>query len=111
MPVDYRPISVLPLFSTILEKMVIRHHLYPLFRNLPLWAYLSDQFAFRPSGSNSSAIITLVHLITNTLATEPYVHLIALDVSKAFDVAHHLTLFSKLANLSIPDNIYGWLLH
>jgi len=44
------------------------------------------------------------------LASEPYVHLIGLDFSKAFDVARHSTLFSKLAHLPLPDNIYAWLL-
>jgi len=81
-PVDYRPMSVLPLFSTILEKLVVRRHPYgpyPLFVTLPLSTSFSDQFAFGPTGSTDSAIITLVHTITSMLATEPYVHLIALD--------------------------------
>jgi len=45
-PADYRPISVLPLFSTVLEKLVIRHHIYPNFHPPPLSLKLSGQFVF-----------------------------------------------------------------
>jgi len=69
-----------------------------------------DQFAFRPSGSITSAIVSLIHHITNTLATEPHVHIIALDFSKAFDVTRHSILFDKLAGVPLPDHIYAWLL-
>ena len=34
---------------------------------------------------------------------------IALDVSKAFDMVRHSTLLEKLAQLDMPDNAYNWL--
>jgi len=108
--VEYRPISVLPLFSIILEKLVMHRHLYPLFVNQTLSTSPSDQFALRPMGSTNGALNTLVHAITSMLATEPYVYLVALDFLKAFGVAHHSTLFHKLSYLSLPDHIYSWLL-
>ena len=79
-PGDYRPISVLPLFSTVLEKLVIRRYIYPLFKHPPLSDLLSDQFAFRPTGSTTAALATLVDRVTTILSTQPYVHLIALEV-------------------------------
>ena len=106
---DFRPISVLPLFSTILEKMVVRHFLYPLFASPPLSSLLADQYAFRPTGSTTAAIIALIHHITALLTSEPYVHVITLDFSKAFDVARHSSLFSKPACLPLPGPIYMWL--
>jgi len=109
-PADYRPISVLPLFSTILEKLVVRRFLYPIFLQPPLSSQLSDQFAFRPTGSTTAALVTLLDRVTTLLTTQPYVHLIALDFSKAFDVARHSTLFEKLSNLPLPDPIYSWFL-
>jgi Reverse transcriptase (RNA-dependent DNA polymerase) len=109
-PADFRPISVLPLYSTILEKLIVHDHLYPAFAVSPFRDSLSNQFAFRPTGSTSAAIITLIHEVTTMLETEPYVHIISLDFSKAFDVARHHTLFSKLASLPIADHVYGWLL-
>jgi len=38
-----------------------------------------------------------------------YVAVIAVDFSKAFDMVRHATLLDKMAQLSIPDNVYNWL--
>jgi hypothetical protein len=109
-PADFRPISVLPMFSTILEKFVVRHCIYPLLSQPPLRNQISDQYAFRPTGSTSAAVISLLHSTTTLLQTDPYVHIIALDFSKAFDVVRHSSLFTKLAALPLADNIYEWLI-
>ena len=69
----------------------------------------SDQFAFRPTGSPTAAIITLLNHITNCLLTNPYVIVISLDFSKAFDTVRHSTLLEKMAQLDIPDEAYNWL--
>jgi len=45
------------------------------------------------------------------LADEPYVRLIAFDFSKAFDSLRLSTLFSKIAQLPLPDNIYNWMVN
>jgi len=108
-PADYRPISVLPLY-TLLEELLIRRYIYPLFLVPPLSLSLGDQYAFRPTGSTTAAIIGLIHHTTTMLATEPFVHIISLDFSKAFDVARHETLFDKLSDLPLPDSVYSWLL-
>ena len=43
------------------------------------------------------------------LLDNPYVLVISIDFSKAFDTARHSTLLEKLAQLDIPDQIYnGW---
>ena len=39
-----------------------------------------------------------------------YVHVIALDFSKAFDTVRHQTLLAKFSDLPIPDCTYNWLL-
>lgn len=69
----------------------------------------SDQFAFRPTGSTTAAIIHLLDSVINLLTNEPYVIVISLDFSKAFDTVRHSTLLQKLAQLDIPDHIYNWL--
>ena len=55
------------------------------------------------------AIISLLNSVTNLLDTEPYVIVISLDFSKAFDTLQHSTLLHKLAQLQLPDHIYHWL--
>jgi len=75
----------------------------------PLADSMSDQCAFRPAGSTTAAVISLVHETTFLLADNAYVHIISLDFSCAFDV-RHCKLFEKLESLPMPDNIYTWLL-
>jgi len=37
-----------------------------------------------------------------------YVRVILIDFTKAFDIADHTVLMSKLAELQLPGNIYSW---
>jgi Reverse transcriptase (RNA-dependent DNA polymerase) len=51
----------------------------------------------------------LLSLITKSLLTNPFVVVISLDLSKAFDTVRHSTLLKKFADLPIPDEAYNWL--
>ena len=70
---DYRPISVTPILTRIMERTVVhvRHFLYPAFQTLPPNLTFKDQFAFRPTGSTTSAITQFLHTITSMLANNP----------------------------------------
>ena len=107
---DYRPISITPVLSRVLERIVVSTFLYP---SLYLPAYpldFTDQYAFRPTGSTTFALINLLNTVTNMLVSNKFVRIIAVDFSKAFDTVRHSTLAEKLAKLQIPDTIYNWLL-
>ena len=106
---DFRPISITPVLTRIMEKTIVRHFLYPALLSPPPSLSFSDQFAFRPAGSPAAAIITLLSIITNSLLTNPFVTVISLDFSKAFDTVRHSTLLEKFAQLHIPDEAYNWL--
>ena len=106
---DYRPISITSVLSRTLERIVVREFLYPAILDPPMPLSFGDQFAFRPTGSTTSALIALMQTITDLLTTNSFVCLIALDFSKAFDTVRHDTLLSKMAMLDIPDAIYNWL--
>jgi len=69
----------------------------------------SDQYVFRPTGSTTAALVQLFHTVTELLNDDPYVVVIALDFSKAFDTVRHVTNLQKLASLDIPDCVYNWL--
>ena len=43
------------------------------------------------------------------LTTNPYVIVIAIDFSKAFDSVRHKTLLEKVGQLDIPSYVYNWL--
>ena len=107
---DFRPISVTPVLSRLFEKEFVRQIIYPVLVHPNYTQQFSDQFAFRPTGSTTGALTQLLHTVTDMLQTEPYVHVIALDFSKAFDTVRHQTLLAKCSDLPIPDCTYNWLL-
>ena len=65
----------------------------------------SDQFAFRPSGSTTAAIVAMLHTVRLMLTDNDYVHVFAFDFSKAFDTVS--SLMNKLAQLAILDSVYN----
>jgi len=91
-----------------MERTLVRRFLYPAFLSPPSNLF-TDQFAFRSTGSPTAAIICLLSTVTNLLLTNPYVIVISMDFSKAFDTVRHSTLMEKLAQLHLLDYLYiGW---
>ena len=91
---------------------LVRQYLYPALLSPHLHSSLPTSSPFvRLHGSTTAAIIYLLHnvIVTELLSTNPYVIVISLDFSKAFDTVRHSTLSNKIAKLDIPDNIYNWL--
>src|SRR3984885_7739641 len=86
---DFRPISITSVLCRLLEKHVFRRYFYPILTNPRDNDSFLDQYAFRPTGSTTSAIIALMHHLTEMLKNEPYVRLISLDFSRAFDTVRH----------------------
>ena len=78
---DFRPISITPVLTRALERMIVHDFIYPALQNPTTSLVFHDQFAFRPSGSTTSAIITLLHKVTHLLLTNPYVIVIAFDTN------------------------------
>ena len=89
--------------------MVVKQNFYPILYQPTNLGLFGDQFAFRPTGSTTSAIIYLLHHVTNMLCTNPFVHVIALDFSKAFDSLGHLQLLKSMTSLGINDTAYNWI--
>ena len=92
-----------------MERFIVRSYLYPAFESPGFSDKIEDQFAFRPTGSTTAAIIALLQNITTMLLTNDYVVVISTDLSKAFDTVRHSSLAEKLAALDIPDLAYNWL--
>jgi len=96
---DYRPISITPVLSRLMEKLVVRHFLYPTFSAPPSTLNFCDQFAFRPSASTTAALIYVFHTVTQLLTNYQYVTVIALDFTKAFDTVRHSTFLRRWGTL------------
>ena len=108
-PADYRPISIVPVLARMLERELVRTYMYQTFQAPPISDLLADQYAFRPNGSTTAALISILHHVTTILTEDAYVTIISLDFAKAFDTVRHSVLARKLSNLELPDCIYNWL--
>jgi len=106
---DYQPISITSVLSRMLERLVVRQFIYPSILNPPSGLIFANQFAFRPTGSSTAALITILQRVTMLLESNPYVIVYALDLCKAFDTVRHSTLMDKMGRLSLPDYIYNWI--
>ena len=82
-PSDYRPISITSILSRTLERIIVSTFFYPILRNPPSFFTFTDQFAFRPTGSTTAAVISLLQTVSDILQTQPFVRVIALDLSLA----------------------------
>ena len=61
-----------------------------------------------PTGSTTSALVSILQQTTQMLKDKEYVAMVSLDLTKAFDSVIHETLAYKLAAIPIPDEIYNW---
>src|SRR6218665_2712281 len=109
-PSDYRPISIVPVLSRMVERQIVQTFIYPAFQSTSMKPLLMDQFAFRPTGSTIAALIVILQHVNNLLKTNPYVSLTSLDFTKALDSVRHSFLVEKLATLELPDEAYNWLI-
>ena len=100
-----------PILSRLLEKLVVHRYFYPIMNLQEHSAQFQDQYAFRPTGSTTAAFINLSQSITDMLQVHPYVHLISLDFSKAFDTVRHSSFTDKLLQFPIPHPIHNWCVH
>ena len=105
---DYRPISLTCILSRIMEKMYIRYFMYPFLQQPTVAPKLLNQFAFKPTGSTTASLIHLFDTVSTLLTTHPYVHVISLDFSKAFDTLRHASVTTTLSTLGIADEPYNW---
>ena len=85
---NYRPISILPQFSKILEK--IFHSRLTSFLNNKQILY-EGQYGFRKKHSTSMAIFELVEEITTAMDNSMSTVAVFIDLKKAFDTVDHTT--------------------
>jgi len=104
-PSNYRPISLLSIFSKIIEKLMHKR----LYSYLTKYNILFDlQFGFRENHSTVLALIEIIDSIRKELDGGNSVVGIYLDLSKAFDTVNHQILLDKLSNYGIRGNANRW---
>ena len=102
---NYRPITVLPILSKILERFV----------HTQIYNYLTEnkilspnQFGFRPKLSTSTALAFFTDNILENADNGLVTASIFLDFSKAFDTVDHVILSRKLKSIGLDDKSLNW---
>lgn len=95
---NYRPIAILPNFSKILEKIILKRLLSFLnFYNI----ISTNQYGFVKGKSTEQALFTLLNSVYFHLDNKVPVACILADLSKAFDCVNHTILLEKLNKYGI----------
>ena len=98
--VNYRPISVLPCFSKILERIIYKR-LYLCFTENNL--LYNKQFGFQKGHSTDHTIVQLADQIHEMFDKNIYTLGVFIDLSKAFDIVNHKILLKKISHYGIKN--------
>ena len=102
---NYRPISLLPLFSKILER-IMHSRLYHYFESNKLFYH--KQFGFRKKFSVDYGLMEAVDSISQSMSKKELTLGVFIDLSKAFDTVDHKILLSKLKKYGIVGEELLW---
>ena len=102
---NYRPVSLLSVFSKILEKVIHKRLLSFLTHNNIL---VSNQHGFCQGKSTNTAITNFMHNVYNSIDKKDISIGLFLDLSKALDLVDHDILIEKLAANGIRGVAQQW---
>ena len=102
---NYRPISILPCFSKIFERIMYNRVYDHLISNNLLY---KQQFGFQKNHSTEHAILHLVNELTKSFKQQKYTLGVFIDLSKAFDTVNHAVLLEKLKCYGISGIYWKW---
>ena len=98
---NYRPISLLPVLSKVVEKVICSQiNNFFITNNL----FYDSQYGFRPGHSTEYAAIEITDRIIAAMDKNNIPLNVYLDLSKAFDTLDHAILLEKLSHYGIRGN-------
>ena len=102
---NYRPISILPFLSKLLEKLFLTRLQSFIDNNNVITEH---QYGFQKNRSTSLAVVDYYESVTNGLKNGKCVVSLSLDLSKAFDSIPHDILFHKLEHYGVRGMTLRW---
>lgn len=102
---NYRPISLLPQLSKILEKVFANRLTDFILKHKIL---CEQQYGFRTNRTTSLALMDFVEQVSNAIDLKQYTIGVFLDLQKAFDTIDHTILLSKLQGYGIRGLAHNW---
>ena len=102
---NYRPISLLPLVSKIIEKVI--HNQVDSFLRSHNIIY-KYQSGFRTSHSTNSCLSYLSNKVQNGFEEGNLTGMILIDLQKAFDTIDHEILLLKMEHLGFAESTISW---
>ena len=104
--INYRPISILPTISKVLERLIYKR----MMKFINKYNILTTcQYGFRSINSTNFAIIDLINARTQHLNNKSKAAALFIDISKAFDSLNHNILLRKLKAYGFKGLTYNWL--
>lgn len=105
-PTDFRPISLLPLFSKVFER-IVHCQVGEFLQNNNLLNPL--QSGFRAGHSTSSALLKVTEDVRRDMDRQKVTILLLLDFSKAFDTVDHDILLARLSfSFNFSQGVVSW---
>ena len=104
-PNNFRPISLLPIVSKIIEKVIHDKTMNYLTNNNVRYRYESG---FRKNHSTDTSLAYLTDKILTGFDSGLLTRMILIDLQKAFDTINHDILLKKMSDLRFSDRSINW---